>query len=627
MTDKSTTRHAPATGAVRSDAERAFAELLNEAAPVYQPIDRCMWLYQGTLQEGQSFDGPTSAKRRAEILFDWLGGRRSFFVNKSNTEHVCLVNEGRVYRIERSKEFEALLYRLVNTTFEEKPGKIIAATLSALAHNEGRWIDVGCWFHLEDDGTILIHTSRRDDALIRITPGEVAQVPNGRSCLLRPSGKMHGIDYRPNVVSRDAFRDLKLLFLDNLPCAPENRYFVLCWTLYIWLLGLSRERPLLHLSGDSSSGKTTVANLIGALIYGDDQVTSTSVAAAWSDGAENPLILLDNIENSDLTKELKNFLLLASTGAERRKRSQNTNTGTVAERLFTQVLITSIEPLHLPELINRTWDVQCDKQWWREGFNKIETLQALKDRRDDILSAWFQAIARKVLPTWNERKKHYLDYLRMKHPSHSKDRAKEFFAGMLVILENVIESMPDGDISGQNPQEKIANLISKMFDTQKGVSEETEIFTNPIYQYLESLKDVSLYAENRFKFESEYRVKVVSDPPEHSDDRVDLKKLRKFGFKGTPGQFHSAFGYLANSVLKSGWPYNNIYQFSMRLRDSLKVLEKTGWKITETTNRGQKYYTFWLNLDDLRKADAEAAVLSHGEPGEAPPTPAQGSFA
>lgn len=607
-----------------TEAGRAFAELLDQATPCFQPIEDCIREYRNLLPEKESFDGPNAAKTQAELLFDWMGGKRSFFVNKSNNEEVCLVHEGKVHRIGRTREFAALLFRLMRASFEEKRGKIIADTLANLAHIHGRWIEVGCWFFMDEEGGILIHSSRRDDALIRITPGDVAQVPNGRDCLLKPSGKMRPIDYRPDTDQRAAFRDLKLLFLDSLPCSPENRYFILCWTLYLWLLGLSRERPLLHLSGDSSSGKTTVANLIGALIYGDDQVSASTVSAAWSDGAENPLILLDNMENSDITKEIRTFLLLASTGAERRKRLQFTNTGTFAERLFTQVLITSIEPLNLPEMINRTWDVRCDKRYWRYGFNKIDTLNTLKERRSEILSAWFQLVARKVLPSWTERKKHYLEYIQKYHSSHAKDRMKEFFAGLLVILETVLEVMPDArsgnDVSLQNQVEK---LIAEMFDSQKTVAEETETFTNPIYQYLEALKDTALYAESRREFEREYRgIRIISDPAGYPEEAIVLKKLSRFGFRGTPGQFHLALGYLANSVLRSAWPYTNIYQFSMRLKDSLRVLEKAGWTIEEKTARGQKYYTFWLNLDELRAADAAEPV-----PAPAIRTPQQGRLA
>ena len=61
--------------------------------------------------------------------------------------------------------------------------------------------------------------------------------------------------------------------------------------------------------GPAGSGKTTASKLISTLLYGEPQQKKSTYAANYSDGARNPLIVLDNIEVKQMTDELTSFIL------------------------------------------------------------------------------------------------------------------------------------------------------------------------------------------------------------------------------------------------------------------------------------------------------------------------------
>lgn len=580
------------------DGQRALERLTGDSLPLYQPLDDSLSIYRRGLTDGSKgsadpFFGPEAAKTQGEILFDWIGGKRAFFVDRADAHNVCFSHGGQVYRIDKNEpRYSALMYQLMKVTHEEKRGKIMSAVLGAMAHNEGRLIDVVNWFHQDSDGSLLLHSARRDEAIIRVSAGEVSIVPNGQSCLMRSSPQMHPIDYRPDIQVRKSMADLKRLVLDNLPCSPENRYFVMGWMLYNFLIGLSRDRPLLHVTGDSASGKTTLANLVAGLIYGNDEVTVSTVAAMWSDGSRNPVVVLDNLENDKVNPPVKEFLLAAATGSEKHKRSMGTNTGSFSEKLNCQVMITSIEPLAaLKEMNNRLWSVECDRRKWGAGsFNKIDVLNAVKERRGEFISAWLTLISREVLPNWAARKKHWLNYLAVKQDELTKERMTEYFAGMLVILETVIRYMPDDRRADEDPEIQLQALVKGMFNSQRELSDEADTYANPIVTFLNTLADHLHYADSIKNFQKDFKIRVTADRRITEEEfAFNSDNYQWFGFRGTPTQYQAAFSQLAKQI-GSEWPYKSVVQFGARLKDSEIILQRAGWTIEQRRIVGEKHY-------------------------------------
>ena len=109
--------------------------------------------------------------------------------------------------------------------------------------------------------------------------------------------------------------------------------------------------------GPAGSGKTTASKLISTLLYSEPQQKKSTDAANYTDGSQNPLIVLDNIEARQMTEELTTFMLTRITGIAKEKRKSGTDTETVIERAKCLLNTTGIEPLRgeLSEILSRSF--------------------------------------------------------------------------------------------------------------------------------------------------------------------------------------------------------------------------------------------------------------------------------
>ncbi|MCW5830314.1 MAG: hypothetical protein KIT79_13490, partial [Deltaproteobacteria bacterium] len=329
--------------------------------------------------------------------------------------------------------------------------------------------------------------------------------------------------------------------------------------------------------------------LCSMLIYGEDWVGKSKTASDYADGMVNPLLIKDNLEHRDMDRSVQQFLLSAATGTVNQKRERGTDSGNVYERLYNQVLITAIEPFELPELNNRTWNIDFDGKHKSPGFQKSLAMEKLKESRSAILSAFFLVIAREILPCWVGRKRFYLSYIRQLFPAHSKHRLDEYLAGLFVILETILRYVPD-ERRRKLPVDKMAReLIEEMFATQESKARETEVHTNTILFLLDQLKSELLYAESPDEFRRNYKLKFDLD----LDGRG---KPRLVKFRGTALSFHGAFTYLAK---QRGFhnPFSTAQQMGSRVKDSREVLDRAGWKVETRMVSGAKHYHFSRSLD------------------------------
>jgi DNA primase len=80
------------------------------------------------------------------------------------------------------------------------------------------------------------------------------------------------------------------------------------------------------------------------MLYSEPQQKKSTDAANYTDGSQNPLIVLDNIEVKQMTEDLTTFILTSITGIAKEKRKSGTDTETVTERTKCLLNTTGIEP-------------------------------------------------------------------------------------------------------------------------------------------------------------------------------------------------------------------------------------------------------------------------------------------
>ena len=572
-----------------SDPKSAFAKLREGARPIYRSLTDCLSIYRSHAADRKvKFDSPEAAKTQGQIIFEWLGGERSFFVEQSGAQRPYLVYSHKVYPLTQENQwFRALLYELADIVCAEPRSRAIFDTLECRALLMGRQIEVSPWLYARSDSEIFLHTARADDAVLRIAPGSVSVVPNAETCLLRPSNKMQPISFDPSVDIRAAMSEFAALFLSNLSTTAENRLFIAGWIFNVFLLGFSRDRAILQFTGGAASGKTTAANLASLLIYGEDWVGKSKTASDYADGMVNPLTIKDNLEARDIDRGTLNFLLAAATGTVNQKRKGGTDSENVYERLNNQVLCTAIEPFEAHELITRTWTIHFEPHHRSPAFQKTAVFERIREQRSAILSAFFLILAQDILPSYAERRRFYLNHIRQCFAGHSKQRLDEFLAGLFVLVEGLFKYLPSARPVPADHATR--SLIDETFRAQEEVARETEEQTSPVLFFLTELSKEFFYAESPRNFQNEYKLRL--------DDSCLVASGPSMIFRASSSDLYGAFKYLAK---KRGFSecFTSAQQLGARLSDSRETLTRAGWELDARISRGNRVYHFRKRRED-----------------------------
>lgn len=563
--------------------------LLRQSRPVFRPLGECLSVYQALCsREKINFFAPEASKVQAGIIFEWFGDQ--FLSERRGEQRALLAHEGQVHEIGDNAGFRTLLFGHTHIVPSEPRAKIIFPTLDCLTRLHGRPIELSPCFHYEPPGTLYLHTGKTDGSILRISPGQIGIARNGSEVFLNTPNKMDPIEFDPTVDVRTSLQEFQRDFLMSLSTSNPDRYFVASWILSVFLLGTCKERPLIQFRGDSRAGKSTAAAFCSTLIYGRNWLTHSKPASDYSDAVRNPLTLKDNLENRNLDEHTVDFLIHAATGTVNQKRKQGTDSHNVYERIATQVIITSIEPLTHPEMVNRVWEVLFSRKHRNSSAVPSRTLFSLVAARSRILSAFLLVLARDILPVLHERRAFYQSYLDTVHPNHPKDRFPEFLPLLFVVMEALLKYIPDTSLSG-SPEKMTREMIDQLYENQRTTSGETEGGASQVLFYLDRLTSALVFAESPEKFRQRFQIGFEV----HQDQRGAFKRV---SFRGKTSAYLWAFSRLVGDGGSNLYcPFKAPQQLGSRIQDSLDLLQRSGWKTQETLSRGTKFYSFSREIE------------------------------
>ena len=301
----------------------------------------------------------------------------------------------------RKRQYASMLYKQTGLVPTTPGGRTFFEVLSSLALIEGQMRDQFSWLRTDvSNHTVYFNLNNDAHEIVKITPGGVEVLKNGGNedgIILEGSRKMKPLRFLADADLDEADRLLSTLISDNLTCAPGERAFILSWLSCFLLIDFAGTRPMTRFEGPAGSGKTTASKLISALIYGEPQQKKSTDAANYTDGSQNPLIVLDNIEVKQMTDDLTTFMLTSITGIAKEKRKSGTDTETVIEQTKCLLNTTGIEPLggELSEILSRSFIVRFDMDE-RAGNSFLEAniLAAIAQNRDLIVSSLIRRTSR-----------------------------------------------------------------------------------------------------------------------------------------------------------------------------------------------------------------------------------------
>lgn len=560
--------------------------------------------------------------RLATIIFKHFQQYGKFFRDPEN--RVYLLYEHYVYEIGSNRPFNALMKRSCGLLPTKEPGRSLWEALASDAYIHGVIITLASWISTDRaTNTIYVNLNSPENRIIRMAADGVKLIENGlndESVLLRSSKKIMPFSYQPDVRVREGMEALKALVFDNLTCEKEQRYLIMCWLVSAFMLDFSPYSALMKFSGASASGKTTAARLISLLLYGSEHIGDPTGAAAYSVAAQNPLLVIDNLESDDFTKSILKFLLLSASRGGKEKRAGGSDDKTIQETPKALILITAIEPFTKAELINRTFDIDFSHKHKTDDFIEDEVVRELLKKRNLILSALLKFVQSEILPNLAKRRD-YIVILKKEHKGHAKNRTDEYLALLMLILEHVVPHMPpygpDDFQCGLNTDEQaeirrewINYQNRKAKDTETGSNAILKLFDGLVNEYLMVMREGKLTTQTTVEIDgADQEAKEYTHPVYHLTMAQTLPQVVKDGpeqwsqswieFIATSQDIVSALDRLARERgIKN--PYTTSSVFGERLKNDKGILKNGAWEIITKPGlephyrviRGQRFYRF-----------------------------------
>lgn len=607
--------------AVQQDIYREKLAVLGfSEAAIEQQLDFSQDLLNQVQQQVQMADNPKEIDpiRMAETIFRFFAHHGRFYFDADNT--VWLIYQNETYEVHNNTKFNALMLKMTRMIISQAPGGQVWDALKHTAYLNGRRIDRCRWIHTDSiKDTIYLNLNGPNNSILKVSRERIEEIQNGMNddhVLLSSSSKIAPMNWLPDVDVQEGMTALKELVFDNLAIKKEQKYLVLSWLISGLCPDLAPYQFLMKFGGYASSGKSTAAKFISSVFFGSDELSDPSGAAAFSNAAQNPLLVIDNLENKDLNRGMQKFLLLAATRGQKEKRRGGTDTGTVDESPRALICVTAIEPFTLSELITRTFEIPFDRRvYGDDAFFESEVLENLKKKRDLIMSAMIRFIQKEVL-TNLELRKQYMGILNTMFRGHSKDRSNAYLALLMLINSKLLKYIPfigpDEVSYGHETGEK--EIYEAWIEEQNNTARETETGSNNILQLLGGLVREYIQA-NKHKNETElvsdradpvfvldhrdYGLKMIKTQAREHHENNEKYFVSTIEFVATSADMVDAFDMLAKNTGKKN-PYGSASIFTSRLRNDRSVLAKSGWELVETANKepyfkvvcGRRFFKF-----------------------------------
>ncbi len=367
------------------------------------------------------------------LTVEWLRRRGARFGHDEAEEALVYwphaeEHQGRLFPL-RSRRFAKVL-------FDE--GKIHARSQTGLELMQA--IDAAClsgppmvvrpWAYASGR-ELRVHLHDDLDRVAVARAGAVHVEPNAMAVLQATSGEVERIEWvGADLALADAIRLLYDRVGRWMTCDPIDRVTVLSWAA----LSLARHaltlRPVLTFKGPAGVGKSVAARLLAVLFHGWKRLLARPTPKSLYAAGDHPVTVVDNVEERNRAA-VEDWLLIAATGGQRTIGTREG--GTLAQKVDTFALLTSIVVSGRYELLTRLIPIECGKDWITPGFSEQEVLDDLARDRSVLLCGLIRLWSDAVWARWDEVKA----LAELIPETHIAWRQRESLAAMGIIGEEL----------------------------------------------------------------------------------------------------------------------------------------------------------------------------------------------
>lgn len=548
------------------------------------PHGSCRARIEEVLLDTEEERGLPDYTKAAEAAYDWFIAHGARFFRTPLGEPFMFFEDTILWMDTpdrgRKRLYISLMYKHTGIVQTTTSGRTFYDVLANLAVERGQVREHFSWLHTDvAKQTIYFNLNNTDHEIAKIAPEGVEILKNGGNAdgvILDGSRKMAPIRFLPEAGPEEADRLLVELVLDNLTCAPGDRFLVLSWLSCFLLIDFAGTRPMTRFEGPAGSGKTTASKLISALLYGEPQQKKSTDAANYTDGSQNPLIVLDNIEVKQMTEDLTTFILTSITGIAKEKRKSGTDTETVIERTKCLLNTTGIEPLggELAEILSRSFIIRFDMdEQASDCFLEAKILAAIREHRDLVVSALMKRTSHVLAMLQSSGQERVMRLLHRTLGNHSKRRCNDYLS-LMYLMMLAGEQQEDVDRSLEELHQQFLDRIASL----NSVSMETARESNPIATCL-----VSLFKAYRHALEADRESTAVNVAKTNKAaflERYQIDFQDETTIKGALARdLFVAIKRLSKDFGLS-FHMNSVQQFAQRFSNDLETIREVGFEIT-----------------------------------------------
>lgn len=534
----------------------------------------------------------------AEAMYSWLKDNDAkFFRTKDNDPFISFKDE--IYWLDsgeksRKRKYLSWLYQETGQVSTTINGRTLIETLANLCVLNSQVRDQLSWLYTSfKRNTIYFNLNNTSHQIVKINSTGIELVNNGGNedhIILHNSNKMEPISYIPDATIDEAQLKIKELIGDYLTCENVYKPLIINWFMTFLLMDYAATKPMLRFEGEAGSGKTAASKLLSVLMYGDVQHKKSTDAANYSDGSQNGLIILDNIETRQATETLKNFLITSVTGIAKEKRKAGTESETTIERTKCLTITTGIEPLggSFSEVLSRSFTIDFHTKYQSEKFLENDIIEKIKTERDYILSAIINITSKVLAMIEDGRQKLVMELLNKELKDNDKKRCNDFLS--LIYLIDTAPLTP-------NKQKERFKTLDKHFISQIiGINQTSSNIAK------ESNEIVGAFGLMFNGFRSAMKLDETNPSAIRLSSKYEAETGIYFNDLGnetkplTAGELLAGLRYLSGKY-KTSFNYDNGGQLATRIRNDKKALEDAGYivKIAKNKRQNSNNYTIINN--------------------------------
>lgn len=426
-----------------------------------------------------------------DSVTDWFIENGANLLWDDSNDQGYMIFRKESYRLDKgNNKFKSLMFELGGITVATLEGSAVISGMSSMAHRSKK-IKIMPWIQ-----------GNQDENLIKINQGSSTIIISQNDIKVNTSDSLTYDNLLGDKwfipVYEDELCDLKLLneYVSKWFVVDDiAKEIILCWLLSIFLKDFSKIKPGMRISGKPSSGKSTILNIVSCLFYGSSKIAGYStIAGLWREATKEPLLFIDNenVGKGLLGGELRTFLDLSATGADRTLGVANNSYETKKQASHSFILMSGLDSFLAHDVRTRYFEIEADEKFKTNYYESIDN-PLIVEHRNKILWSVFNMFSRDVLPNISKFMNRDMCY-KYRNLLGSKARIADYFMIMLVIGEALkkYEVISDVDLG-----ERWCNYINKVSSKIDEVNAKTIEWWNLFrMSYRKNPDDFSLFIVN-----------------------------------------------------------------------------------------------------------------------------------